>query len=86
MNDALMAGRARRLQQLRLRDLRLLAEIAQHGTLQGVSRALFVSQPAISQALRSLEAAVGVPLASRSRCSSVSGSRTTTKGSERKRL
>lgn len=67
MNDALMAGRARRLQQLRLRDLRLLAEIAQHGTLQGVSRALFVSQPAISQALRSLEAAVGVPLASRSR-------------------
>lgn len=67
MNDSLMSGRARRLQQLRLRDLRLLAEIERHGTLQGVSRALFVSQPAVSQALRSLEDAVGVPLATRSR-------------------
>jgi DNA-binding transcriptional LysR family regulator len=67
MNDPLMSARARRLQQLRLRDLRLLAEIDRHGTLQGVSRALFVSQPAVSQALRSLEAAVGVPLATRSR-------------------
>ena len=67
MNDPLMSARTRRLQQLRLRDLRLLAEIEAHGTLQGVSRALFVSQPAVSQALRSLEEAVGVPLASRSR-------------------
>jgi DNA-binding transcriptional LysR family regulator len=70
MNDPLMPGagsRERRLQQLRLRDLRLLDAIDAHGTLQGVARALFVTQPAISQALRSLEDAVGVPLAARSR-------------------
>jgi DNA-binding transcriptional LysR family regulator len=62
-----MDERQRRLQQLRLRDLRLLEAIDAHGTLQAVARALFVTQPAISQALRSLEDAVGVPLAVRSR-------------------
>ena len=67
MNDPLMDVRARRLGQLRLRDLRLLDAIDAHGTLQGVARALFVTQPAVSQALRSLEDAVGVALASRSR-------------------
>jgi len=67
MNDSLMQSRMRRLQQLRLRDLRLLDAIEAHGTLQAVARALFVTQPAVSQALQSLEAAVGVPLAIRSR-------------------
>jgi DNA-binding transcriptional LysR family regulator len=62
-----MEERRRRLQQLRLRDLRLLEAIDAHGTLQAVARALFVTQPAISQALRSLEDSVGVPLAARSR-------------------
>lgn len=56
----------RRLQQLRLRDLRLLDEIGRHGTLRDVALALFVSQPAVSQALRSLEDAVGVALVLRS--------------------
>jgi DNA-binding transcriptional LysR family regulator len=67
MNDPLISARMRRLQQLRLRDLRLLDAIEAHGTLQAVARALFVTQPAVSQALRSLEEAVGVPLAVRSR-------------------
>jgi DNA-binding transcriptional LysR family regulator len=62
-----MPSRLRRVRQLRLRDLRLLDEIERHGTLQRVAQALFVSQPAVSQALRSLETAVGVPLALRSR-------------------
>lgn len=62
-----MESRTRRLQQLRLRDLRLLDAIDTHGTLQATARALFVTQPAVSQALRSLEDAVGVALAQRSR-------------------
>lgn len=62
-----MPQRMRRVRQLRLRDLRLLDEIERHGTLQRVAQALFVSQPAVSQALRSLETAVGLPLAQRSR-------------------
>jgi DNA-binding transcriptional LysR family regulator len=61
-----MSTQTRRLQQLRLRDLRLLDEIDRHGTLRGVALALFVSQPAVSQALRSLEDAVGTALALRS--------------------
>lgn len=67
MKRELIDARDRRLQQLRLRDLRLLDAIDAHGTLQAVARALHVTQPAVSQALRSLEDAVGVPLALRSR-------------------
>lgn len=66
MNDPLMSLRERRMQRLRLRDLRLLDAIDRHGTLAGVSRELFVSQPAASQALGALESALGTRLAERS--------------------
>ena len=67
MSLPLIEPRLRRVRQLRLRDLSLLDEIERHRTLQRVAQALFISQPAVSQALRSLEDAVGVPLARRSR-------------------
>jgi DNA-binding transcriptional LysR family regulator len=50
------------------RDLRLLlyfAEIARQGSIRGAARALSVSPPVVSTALRDLEAAVGVDLITR---------------------
>lgn len=67
MKEGIKTDLGRRIRQLRLRDLQLLEEIHRHGTMQGASRALFVSQPAVSQALRALEQTLGATLAVRSR-------------------
>ncbi|MQM28839.1 LysR family transcriptional regulator [Glycomyces albidus] len=47
---------------MELRQLRYLAAIAEHGNLGRAARALYVSQPALSYALKRLEAELGVRL------------------------
>lgn len=47
---------------LRLRQLRTLLAIAEHGSLLKAARALGTSQPAVTKVLREVEQAVGVPL------------------------
>ncbi|PRY60565.1 LysR family transcriptional regulator [Glycomyces artemisiae] len=47
---------------MELRQLRYLAAIAEHGNLGRAAKALYVSQPALSYALKGLEAELGVRL------------------------
>ena len=51
---------------MKLHQLRALVAVADHGSIVGAARALFVSQPAITKAIRELEADVGVTLLGRS--------------------
>ncbi|WP_232077076.1 LysR substrate-binding domain-containing protein [Variovorax sp. PBL-E5] len=55
------------LQRLRLRHLEILLAVDRHGSLTGTADALGVSQPAVSQWLAEIEAALGVPLFVRGR-------------------
>lgn len=52
---------------LRLRDLMLLEQIQQLGTLRAVAQALHLTQPAVTQILKGLEDAFGLPLVERGR-------------------
>lgn len=54
-----------RIEQLRLRDLLMLEHIAASASLRVVAQQLHVTQPAVTQALRSLERAFGVALVQR---------------------
>lgn len=56
-----------RLGQIRLRDLLLLQQIEQRGSLRSVAEGLNISQPAVTQALQGLESAFGVALVERGR-------------------
>lgn len=58
---------SRTLDHLRLRDLLLLEQVRELGTLREVAQALHVTQPAVTQMLRSLEDAFGLPLVERGR-------------------
>lgn len=46
-------------------QLRALAAIAEHGSLRAVARAIHLSQPALTKAIRELELDLGVPLVTR---------------------
>lgn len=63
--DDLPAQLSPRIAQLRLRDLLLLDQIAATGSLRGAAQLLHVTQPAVTQALQSLERAFGVALVER---------------------
>ncbi|WP_326544044.1 LysR family transcriptional regulator [Pseudorhodoferax sp.] len=52
---------------LRLRQLQLLQELARRPSLTAVAAALHLTQPAVSQQLAEIEAALGVPLFERGR-------------------
>jgi DNA-binding transcriptional LysR family regulator len=54
-----------RIMQLRIRELMLLELIQETGSLRGAAARLHVTQPSITQALRSLEQALGVALVER---------------------
>ncbi|GAA5233078.1 LysR family transcriptional regulator [Verticiella sediminum] len=56
-----------RLDQLRLRDLMVLETIADVGSLHATAAALHISQPAVSQIVKGLEAAMGAALLQRGR-------------------
>ncbi|WP_420996091.1 LysR family transcriptional regulator [Cupriavidus sp. 30B13] len=51
---------------MKLQQLRILLAVAQHGSIHEASRALHVSQPALSKAIAELERELGVTLLSRS--------------------
>jgi LysR family transcriptional regulator of abg operon len=51
---------------IKLHQLRALVAVADHGTVVGASRALFVSQPAVTKAIRELESDLGITLLGRS--------------------
>lgn len=53
-------------ERLRLRHLRLLQLIDEHGSLRSAAAELNLTQPAVSQMLKDLEFAMGVPLVERS--------------------
>ena len=54
---------ARHLDQLlKLRQLRVVGAVAKHGSISRASRALFLSQPAVTKALQELEKTVGAPV------------------------
>jgi DNA-binding transcriptional LysR family regulator len=55
------------LDQIRLRDLMLLEHVADLGTLRQAAEALHVTQPAVTQMLKGIEQAFGVPLVLRNR-------------------
>jgi len=55
------------LRRLRLRHLEILLAVEHHGSLTATAEALGVSQPAVSQWLAEIEAALGVPLFLRGR-------------------
>lgn len=55
------------LDQIRLRDLLLLEHVHELGTLKLAAQALFVTQPAVTQMLKGLELAFGMPLVERGR-------------------
>ncbi|MBY4749693.1 LysR family transcriptional regulator, partial [Burkholderia cepacia] len=46
-------------------QLRALAAIAEHGSLRAAARAIHLSQPALTKAIRELELDLGVPLVTR---------------------
>ena len=54
-----------RIEQLRLRDLLLLDQLEQTGSLRATAEHLHVTQPAVTQALQVLERAFGVALVQR---------------------
>lgn len=58
---------ATRIEHLRLRDLMLLEQVQACGTLRQVAQNLHVTQPAVTQMLRGLEEAFGLPLVERGR-------------------
>ncbi|HXZ08140.1 MAG TPA: LysR substrate-binding domain-containing protein [Paraburkholderia sp.] len=51
---------------MKYNQLRALAAIAQHGSIRAAARSVFLSQPALTKAIRELEQDLGVPLVSRS--------------------
>ncbi|MFT4066100.1 LysR substrate-binding domain-containing protein [Paraburkholderia sp.] len=51
---------------IKLHQLRALVAVADHGTVVGASRALFISQPAVTKAIRELESDIGLTLFGRS--------------------
>jgi DNA-binding transcriptional LysR family regulator len=51
---------------LKLHQLRALVAVADHGTIVAASRTLFVSQPAVTKAIRELETDLGMSLFGRS--------------------
>ena len=61
-----MASSAQHIDRLRLRHLRLLELINTHGSLREAGVKLNLTQPAVSQMLKDLEFAFGVPLVDRS--------------------
>ena len=61
-----MAHSALHYERLRLRHLRLLQLIDAHGSLRSAAAELNLTQPAVSQMLKDLEFAMGVPLVDRS--------------------
>ncbi len=61
-----MSSSSQYLDRLRLRHLRLLDLIEQHGSLRAVANVLNLTQPAISQMVKDLERAFGVELIDRS--------------------
>ena len=54
------------LRQPSLRQLRGFVEVARHASFSRAAQALALSQPALSSAIRELEAALGAPLFDRS--------------------
>ncbi|POA97122.1 LysR family transcriptional regulator [Chromobacterium sinusclupearum] len=50
------------MSQLKQHQLRALVAVADHGSINAAARALYVTQPAITKALRELETEQGVPL------------------------
>ncbi len=60
------ASRINQLDRLRLRHLRLLALVAERGSLSAAAAALHLSQPAATNMLRDLESAFAAPLIVRS--------------------
>ncbi len=56
-----------KIQQLRLRDLLLLEHLAELGSMREVAERVHVTQPAITQAVQSLEDAFGIKLLERGR-------------------
>lgn len=50
---------------MKLHQLRALVAVADHGSINGAAKVLFVSQPAITKAIRELEADIGVELLGR---------------------
>jgi LysR family transcriptional regulator of abg operon len=50
---------------MKLGQLRSFLSVAEHGSIRGAARALGVTQPAVTQAMRELETSLGVPLLQR---------------------
>jgi len=50
---------------MKLHQLRAFVAVAEQGTIHGAARALFLSQPAVTKAIRELESDVGVTLLAR---------------------
>lgn len=65
MSDKKLGSYSSGMLHLRVRELVLLEMIHETGSLRGAAAALHVTQPAITQALRSLEQAFGVALVQR---------------------
>jgi DNA-binding transcriptional LysR family regulator len=55
----------RMLRRIKLRDLRILSSVVQHGSMGKAARALAISQPAVSMAISEVEQTLGVRLLDR---------------------
>lgn len=51
---------------MKISQLRSFLSVAEHGSIRGAARALGITQPAVTQAMRELEASLEVPLLQRS--------------------